>query len=74
MAKRPLASQVMILKRCAGAIKRELARGRKCTTAKYFLGRAEENLLNACQALGEWEMYHKEEAEEGGKNRGRRRP
>lgn len=61
MAKRPLAAQVMILKRCAGAIKRELARGRKCATAKYFLGRAEENLLNACQELGEWEACCKED-------------
>lgn len=61
MAKRLLAAQVSILKHCTGAIKKELARGRKCATAKHFLSRAEENLLNACQELGEWEACYKED-------------
>lgn len=63
MAKRSLAAQVMILKRCTGTIKREIESGRKRTTAQYFLGRAEKNLLYAHQALREWEAYCKEDAE-----------
>ncbi len=64
MAKSSLAAQAMILKRCAGTIKRELVRGRKCATAKYFLDRAEKNLLYAAQELRVWEAaYCEEDAE-----------